>query len=63
MLQPKKGHSGWSCDIQADYCPDIAKNILLKYQKPEGEREASRTAGLQAAVTSFFETMRKSSSS
>jgi hypothetical protein len=51
-LRPKKGHHGWSCDIEADYRPDMAKNILHEYEKPEGEREVSRIVGLHPAVAS-----------
>ncbi|OJA12500.1 hypothetical protein AZE42_12108 [Rhizopogon vesiculosus] len=50
----EKGQCGWSCNIETDYCPDIAKNILLEYEKPHEERDTSRMVGLCAAVTSYF---------
>jgi len=50
----EKGQRGWSCDIEADYCPDIAKNILLEYEKPQEERDTSRMVGLYAAVASYL---------
>jgi hypothetical protein len=58
-LRPKKGHHGWSCDIEADYRPDMAKNILHEYEKPEREREVSRIVGLHPAVASYLEQSHK----
>jgi hypothetical protein len=52
-FRPKKGHHGWSCDIEEDYRPNIAKNILFEYEKPACEREVSRIVGLYPAVASF----------
>ncbi|OAX34690.1 hypothetical protein K503DRAFT_868760 [Rhizopogon vinicolor AM-OR11-026] len=50
----EKGQRGWSCNIEADYCPDIAKNILLEYEKPQEERDTSRMVGLCAAVAPYL---------
>ena len=51
-FRPKKHHRGWSCDIEADYCPDIAKDIVAEYRKPARMRELSRSVGLYTALAS-----------
>jgi len=47
-LRPKKGHHGWSCNIKANYHPDIAKSIIHEYEKPV--RRKSQIVGLARAL-------------
>ncbi|OJA13088.1 hypothetical protein AZE42_09242 [Rhizopogon vesiculosus] len=57
-LQPKVD-DGWSCQIDNDYCPDIAKSFLLEYRKPREERKVSQMVGLHAAVISYLEELQR----
>ncbi|KAJ8584063.1 hypothetical protein M405DRAFT_482826 [Rhizopogon salebrosus TDB-379] len=59
-LRPEKGQRGWSCDIEADYCPDLAKHILS--QDPN-RRDPPQLIGLRPAAASYLEQLRKPSSS
>jgi len=61
-LRQKKGHGGFSRDIKADYCSDIAKNILLQYEKSRQEREVSQMVGMYPAAVSSLNEMHKPSS-
>ncbi|KAG2144478.1 hypothetical protein DEU56DRAFT_789791 [Suillus clintonianus] len=45
-LRPRDGHQGCSCDIEEDYHPEIAKNILLKHKKLREEMDRSQALGL-----------------
>ena len=56
-LRPGPG-DGWSCEIEKDYRPEIAKGFLDEYQKPREERRASQMVGLHAAVISYSEEFR-----
>ncbi|OJA12894.1 hypothetical protein AZE42_12237 [Rhizopogon vesiculosus] len=58
LLQAKKekGQRGWSCNIEVDYCPDIAKNILLEYEKPQEEKDILRMVGVVQQWPHIFPT-------
>jgi len=58
-LGPKKGHHGWSCDIEANYCSSIAMDVFLECRKPREERKISQMLGLGEAVAPYLEALRK----
>jgi len=57
-LRPEEGQRGWSCDIEADYCPDLANHILSQ----DPHRRGQEIIGLHPAAASYLEQLRKPSS-